>query len=311
MPRHPAAIEVTPSHEARVGDVTVRRALPRPRRRTVGAWCFADHLGPVAVSEEHGLDVGPHPHMGLHTATWLIEGEALHRDSLGTEQLLVPGALNLMTAGRGIAHSEEATGSYAGRLQGIQLWIAQPEETRHAAAAFEHHAELPRLELGANAVTVLLGALGGAVSPARRDTELVGADLDLATDAELGIEAAFEHALIVLEGEARVDRRLLAPGHLGYLGPGRSELRIEVRARSRLLLLGGTPFEEPLEMWWNLVGRSRAELAEAYDSWVRDDGRFGTVASSLERILTTPPRAPSEDASAAEDRRLGGERPWR
>jgi redox-sensitive bicupin YhaK (pirin superfamily) len=309
MPSSPAPIEITPSHEARVGDIAVRRALPRAGRRTVGAWCFADHMGPVAVTEDHGLDVGPHPHMGLHTATWLIEGEALHRDSLGTEQLLRAGALNLMTAGHGIAHSEEATGSYAGRLQGIQLWIAQPEATRDGEAAFEHHAELPHLELGTAEVTVLVGSLGGAESPARRDSALLGAELKLRRDAELGLDAGSEHALIVLEGEVRVDGQVLRPSQLGYLGAGRDELRIEARSQARLILLGGEPFDEPIQMWWNLVGRSRAELIEAYESWELDDGRFGTVASSLARIVTTPPRAlDGEPPSAAAEQRGGEQR---
>ena len=146
---HPAdaCIEVTESHTATVGKFSVRRALPRRGRRTVGAWCFADHMGPADVTETSGMDIGPHPHIGLQTVTWLLDGEALHRDSLGSEQLITPGQLNLMTAGAGVAHSEEATGRYHGRLEGIQLWVALPEPTRDSAAAFEHHAELPRVEL--------------------------------------------------------------------------------------------------------------------------------------------------------------------
>jgi quercetin 2,3-dioxygenase len=163
-------VEVTESHEAVVGRFTVRRALPRRGRRTVGAWCFADHMGPADVTEDSGLDVGPHPHMGLQTVTWLLAGEALHHDSLGSEQVIAPGQLNLMTAGGGVAHAEEATGSYSGQLHGIQLWVAQPEATRHGAAAFEHHAELPRVDLGGAEATVLVGELGGVARPARRDS---------------------------------------------------------------------------------------------------------------------------------------------
>src|SRR3954453_3606619 len=153
----PACIEVLPSREAMVGAMRVRRALPRRERRTVGAWCFADHMGPVQVTETRGVDIGPHPHIGLQTVTWLVAGEVLHRDSLGSEQLIRAGQLNLMSAGHGVAHSEEATGSYRGELHGIQLWVAQPEATRNGPAAFEHHANLPTVELSGGTAAVIVG----------------------------------------------------------------------------------------------------------------------------------------------------------
>src|SRR3954447_8434816 len=136
------SVEVTDGREAVVGTTTVRRVLPRRTRRTVGAWCFADHMGPEQVTETAGLDIGPHPHMGLHTVTWLIDGAVLHRDSLGSEQVIRPGQLNLMSAGHEVAHAEEAVDTYRGTMQGVQLWVAQPASTRDGAAAFEHHAEL-------------------------------------------------------------------------------------------------------------------------------------------------------------------------
>ena len=284
-----AALEVFTSRTAVVGSFTVRRALPRPGHSTVGAWCFADHMGPATVTVGEGLDVGPHPHMGLQTVTWLIHGEGLHRDSLGSEQLLTPGQLNLMTAGTGVSHSEEATGRYAGTLAGIQLWIAQPEATRHEPAAFEHHSELPRLDLTDATATVLLGALDGVESPARRDSELLGADLSLRATTVVPLDPSFEHGLIVLEGAIRVDEHLLIPGHLGYLGIGRDQLVLETTERARVILLGGAPFDERIEMWWNFVGRSQAELGDAYRSWRTDDGRFGMVASPLNRIAAPTP----------------------
>jgi redox-sensitive bicupin YhaK (pirin superfamily) len=173
----PACVEITPSRESVVGSMRVRRALPRIGRRTVGAWCFADHMGPELVTETRGLDIGPHPHTGLQTVTWLVAGEVLHRDSLGSEQVIRAGQLNLMSAGEGVTHSEEATGRYRGQLHGVQLWMAQPEATRHGVAAFEHHAELPRVELDNAIATILVGSFAGAASPARRDAELVGVDL--------------------------------------------------------------------------------------------------------------------------------------
>src|SRR4051794_26091988 len=171
QPADPAApcVEVTEGREATVGTMTVRRVLPRRARRTVGAWCFADHMGPEQVTETRGLDIGPHPHTGLHTVTWLLSGELLHRDSLGSEQLIRPGQLNLMTAGHGVAHAEEASRTYRGELQGVQLWVAQPAVTRHGQPAFEHHVELPLVSLGAGEASVLVGSFGDVVSPARAD----------------------------------------------------------------------------------------------------------------------------------------------
>src|SRR4051794_32278287 len=131
------SIEVTDGREAVVGRIPVRRVLPRRNRRTVGAWCFADQMGPEEVTETAGLDIGPHPHIGLHTVTWLVDGAVLHRDSLGSEQVIRPGQLNLMTAGHGVVHAEEAVDTYRGRLHGVQLWVAQPAATRDGSAAFE------------------------------------------------------------------------------------------------------------------------------------------------------------------------------
>src|SRR3954465_5907487 len=181
----PSCVEVTESHNAVVGRFNVRPALPRRGRRTVGAWCFADHMGPADVTESSGLDVGPHPHIGLQTVTWLLDGQALHHDSLGSEQLIEPGQLNLMTSGGAVAHAEEATGHYRGTLEGIQLWVALPEATRHGAAAFEHHAALPQGECAGAAAPVLLGEYAGLRSPARTDTPLVGVDLEVRDRASL------------------------------------------------------------------------------------------------------------------------------
>src|SRR3954453_7608 len=286
-----SCVEVTESHEAVVGRFTVRGALPRRGRRTVGAWCFADHMGPADVTENSGLDVGPHPHMGLQTVTWLLAGEALHRDSLGSEQLIAPGQLNLMTAGGGVAHAEEATGSYSGRLQGIQLWVAQPEETRHGDAAFEHHAELPQLDLRGAEATVLVGELDGVVSPARRDTDLVGVDVaaESGADITLPVRRDFEHALVVLEGALTIGGTTLTPGHLGYLGRDRDEIPLHAEEGARALLLGGVPFPEPILMFWNFVARERSEMETAWRDWNDDTRRLGQVRPTLSRIPSPSP----------------------
>jgi quercetin 2,3-dioxygenase len=285
----PACVEITASRVADVGRVPVRRALPRRERRTVGAWCFADHLGPVPVTETAGLDIGPHPHTGLQTVTWLLEGEVLHRDSLGSEQRIRPGQLNLMTAGHGVAHSEEATGDYRGLVHGVQLWVAQPERTRHGPAAFEHHPQLPRAELDGAVATVLVGGFAGATSPARRDSDLVGVDGALAPGhSTWPLERRFEHALLVLEGRALVAGQPVRPGQLAYLGLGRDRLDLEAPRPARVLLLGGEPFAEPILMWWNFVARTREEILTAAEQWRAEHPRFGRVDSALARLRLPP-----------------------
>jgi redox-sensitive bicupin YhaK (pirin superfamily) len=246
-------------------------------------------MGPADVTENSGLDVGPHPHIGLQTVTWLIDGQVLHRDSLGSEQVIAPGQLNLMTSGGAVSHAEEGTGHYRGTLEGIQLWVALPEVTRHGAAAFEHHAVLPQGELGAGVATVLVGDFGDLGSPARHDTPLVGVDLDLRGPVTVPLRPDWEYAVVVLAGAVGVHGEPLPPGRLGYLGRGRDQLHLDVREPTRALLLGGEPFEEPIVMWWNFVARDRAEIDAAYESWSRQDDRFGRVQSRLPLIPTKAP----------------------
>jgi hypothetical protein len=296
-------IEISASRIADVGGVEVRRALPRRTRRTVGAWCFADHMGPLRAGDPAapgdggvgsvGLQVGPHPHMGLQTVTWLIAGELLHRDSLGSEQEIRAGQLNLMTAGNGVSHAEESTGRRQPQMHGIQLWVAQPETTRHGSPAFEHHAQLPRLDIGTATATVLVGDFAGALSPARRDTRHAGVELALrAGRAQLPLNPAYEYAIVVLEGAIGLpadgkDERVV-PGELAYLGLGRDELAADTADGARLLLIGGEPFESPLLMWWNFVGRTREEMDKARADWEAGAERFGQTGSRLPRIGAPP-----------------------
>ena len=236
------------------------------------------------------MRVGPHPHIGLQTVTWLIDGEVVHRDSIGSEQSIRPGQLNLMSAGWGVAHAEETPMNYRGRLHGVQLWIAQPERTRNGPPAFEHHPELPRVELGGATATVIVGAVGGAVSPARRDTETVGVELELRVGRTVvPVEAAHEYALVVLDGAVAVDGHVVAADQLAYLGTGRSEIVVTVTSPVRALLVGGEPFEARPLMWWNFVARDREEIDAAYADWQAGDERFGDVASSLAAIPAPSP----------------------
>lgn len=285
----PATVEVSDAREATVGATHVRRALPQRTRRTVGPWCFADHFGPLEVADDVAFEVGPHPHMGLATVTWLRAGELVHHDSLGSEQPIRAGELNLMTAGRGISHSEENGGHYRGEVEGIQLWLALPEATRDGVARFTHHSDLPRVEVGDAEATVVVGSFAGATSPAVVDWPTAGVDLALNGDAVVPLGPAWEYAIVVMAGAASVGDATLVPGKLGYLGAGRDELQISSNEGSRLMLLGGQPFESPIVMWWNFVARSTEELEAAYRSWLADDERFGTVASQLARIPAPAP----------------------
>ncbi|MBO0776234.1 MAG: pirin family protein [Actinobacteria bacterium] len=286
----PAAGELTTARLAQVGDIAVRRLLPLRRRRSVGAWCFVDHYGPTSVDGVAGMQVPPHPHIGLQTVTWLIEGDVLHRDSLGSEQMIRPGQLNLMTAGRGIAHSEESPAGHDPALHGVQLWLALPGADRQAAPAFEHHADLPVTGLGGLRATVFAGSLADARSPARVFSPLVGAELAAPRDAQARIPLApgHEHVLFVAEGSARAGGTLLAPGALLYLGTGLPAVDLAAAEGTRVFLLGGEPLGETLLMWWNFVGRTPADIMEAAADWAAGE-RFGRVSGYRGAPLAAPP----------------------
>jgi redox-sensitive bicupin YhaK (pirin superfamily) len=283
-------VEVIEGREAQVAQMRVRRALPTKGRRTVGAWCFVDHMGPMSLSPNRSVDVAPHPHLGLQTVTWLFSGEFLHRDSLGSEQLIRAGQLNLMTSGHGVAHSEENPGLRSGELHGMQLWVAQPSTTRDGGADFEHFAEMPRFETTALSGSVLVGSFAGLRSPARQDSDHVGVELDLHGGGfTVALESTYEYALIVADGAVMVDGTVVRPGALAYLDAGRDELRLDSHGPSRAMLIGGVPFDERLFMWWNFVARTQDEISDAWRAWATGDERFGHVASPFARIEVSPP----------------------
>ena len=278
------------AHRAVVGDsFEIRRALPNRHRRTVGAWCFLDHAGPADYAADQGLRIGPHPHIGLQTFSWMIEGRIEHRDSLGFQQWIHPGQVNLMTAGRGIAHSEESPYGEAGRFQLAQLWIALPKAEANREPAFEHYPALPIVERGGFRVTVLAGQFCGERSPARVYSPLVGIDLTTPgpANADLPLEPAFEYAALTLEGAPDVDGAALAPGTLHYLGTGRTTLAVSSSVPSRLLLIGGVPFGEDIILWWNFVARTPEEIAEATRDW-NEGRRFGAVQGARAPLLVAP-----------------------
>jgi hypothetical protein len=279
-----------PGHDVPLGRyTTVRRLLPQRQRRMVGAWCFVDHFGPDDVRGRPGMQVPPHPHTGLQTVTWLVAGEILHRDSLGSAQPVVPGQLNLMTAGHGIAHAEQSPPDHPPGIHGLQLWVALPEPVRHDGARFEHHPALPVHDDGDAAVTVVVGELGTVRSPARTHTPLVGAQVrfDRAGRVRLPLDRDFEYGVLVMSGVVRVVGVTLAPGALLYLGRGGSELAVDTAQPACLFLLGGEPFDEPLVMWWNFVGRSHEEVVQAREDWMAGR-RFGAVAGCGADPLPAP-----------------------
>ncbi|MCY4755167.1 pirin family protein [Pelomonas aquatica] len=289
-------VERIESHVGDVGGLPIQRALPNKGRRAVGAWCFADHAGPATLPREKRMNVGPHPHTGLSTFSWMIEGEILHRDSLGSEQVLRAGEVNLMTAGRGISHSEE---SLSDRIHLAQLWIALPDAERDRPASFQHFPDLPRatLDEGWDA-TVLVGEFAGRRSPLPSFTPLLGVDLAAAGPAcaALALDSRFEHGFMLLEGEVDVSPaghaavETVRPGTLLYVGTGCESVELRCAAGARLLLLGGEPWAAPPLLWWNFVGREPAEMQAWAMDWAREDGgRFGIVRGYSGPRIAVPP----------------------
>ena len=237
------------------------------------------------------MDVAPHPHIGLQTVSWLLEGEVEHHDSLGLEGIARPGVLNLMTAGKGIAHSEETPPDNSGRLHGVQLWVALPEASRETDPAFDQHRELPVLDLDTGRATVIMGDLSGIRSPARAFSPLILAEVTGTADRKLTLplDRDFEHALVLLDGECRFDGEAVSTDTVYYLGCGRRELSLASgRKPARALVLGGPPFGETILMWWNFVARTAEEISEAREDWVAGR-RFSEVSAYRGRRLDAPP----------------------
>jgi redox-sensitive bicupin YhaK (pirin superfamily) len=284
-------VEVLPGRLTDVAGLPIRRLLPRSQRRLVGPWCFLDSYGPLTFAARKPMDVAPHPHTGLQTVSWLLEGELIHHDSLGLSGPAGPGVLNLMTAGRGIAHSEETPPQNSGRLRGVQLWVALPGASRETAPAFDQHRGLPFVDLEGGHATLIMGELAGERSPARAFSPIVGADVagEPGRRLVLPLEPGFEHALVLLQGGGRLDGQALSIDTLYYLGAGRRELVIHSQEEgSRLLLLGGAPFGETVLMWWNFVGRTTDEIVAAREDW-QAGRRFGEVRDYAGPRLDAPP----------------------
>ena len=244
----------------------------------IGPWCFLDHFGPVSFGETSPMDIAPHPHIGIQTVTWLIEGEVQHNDSQGYKAIVRPGGVNVMTAGHGIAHAERSPTPNSGRLNGIQLWAALPDAHREGAPTFESVAEVPVVEQPGGIIRVFSGSLQDVTSPVRHYSEILGADVTIHAGEAMtfGLDPSYEHALLLLQGDVTFEGRALGENVLNILDVGRPSASLRSREGGRVLLVGGPPFSEQILMWWNFVARTRDEIAQARTDW-EQHRRFGEV----------------------------------
>lgn len=301
-------LRIVPERVVPLGGVRgmeVTRTIPERSLPTIGAWCFLDQAGPVPIVS-HLL---PHPHIGLQTVSWLLEGAIMHRDTVGSVAEIRPGQLNLMTSGRGIAHSEFSVGDGPAPLHLLQLWIALPDAHRWQEPHFEQHSQLPSAAGDCWGATVLIGEFAGATSPAAAYSPLVGAEVRIEPfgRARLPLRPDFEHGILAALGDVVVESTPLRSGPLLYLGAGREAVTVQAGPEGAVvLLLGGTPLGEDLVMWWNFVGRSHEEIELARTEWEAGSPRFGPPiafhegdripAPPLPTVRLTPRRRPEPRA---------------
>lgn len=270
-----------------IGGFSVRRALPSVQRRMVGPFVFFDQMGPAEFIIDHGLDVRPHPHIGLSTVTYLFDGEIVHRDSLGTELPIKPGALNWMTAGRGIAHSERTSQDMrakGSKLFGIQSWVALTAKDEETAPAFVHYGEtdLPILTGEGKTVRVIAGSALGATSPVKISSPLFYADVALDAGASVPLDPDFdERAIYTVEGEVDIAGDVFGPGQLLIFKPG-DRITIKAKTRARFMMLGGEPMDGQRYIWWNFVSSRKERIEQAKADWKA--ARFDTVPGETEFI---------------------------
>ncbi|MEQ8410934.1 MAG: pirin family protein [Erythrobacter sp.] len=274
-----------------LGQFEVRRALPARERTMVGPFIFVDEFGPADLTGGEGMDVRPHPHINLATVTWLFEGAIDHRDSLGTFATIRPGQVNLMTAGRGIVHSERSPKTELATkpgLFGMQTWLALPDGREEIDPAFEAQTDLPWIEDGAARACVIMGELWGARAPTTTHAATIYAEIVLSAGGALPIEAeADERAVMLVEGAASVDGIALAPYELAVLAPGKT-MRLASESGARVMLLGGEAFATQRHVFWNFVSSSRERIEQAKEDW--REGRFPAVPGDEEEFIPLPDR---------------------
>jgi len=284
--------------EGRIAEIgpgmKIARMIPNRFQRTIGAWCFLDHAGPVNFAEGSGMHVHPHPHIGLQTFTWMIEGQVRHIDSLGNSQMIYPNQVNLMTAGKGISHAEVSPTDKASTLHAAQLWIALDDSHRQMEPQFQNYPDLPTVETECFQATVLVGSCLGVTSPVSVFTPLVAVDLvaKQTSTFELELYPNFEYGITLLEGEATVDGESLETGTLLYFATGNTNVTISCHAATRILMIGGEPFKEDILLWWNFVARTQAEMEKARSDWAMESPLFG--------VITDPIAGPRLDAPSLE-----------
>ncbi|MER8977521.1 pirin family protein [Mesorhizobium sp. M0870] len=274
-----------------IGGFQVRRALPTAKRRLVGPFIFFDRMGPAVLRAGQALDVRPHPHIGLSTVTYLFDGKIRHRDSLGTEMVIQPGDVNLMTAGRGIVHSERTPEELRGApmsVSGLQTWLALPDDKEEVAPVFENTAALRLPEIEAEGVNgrLIIGDFQGLRSPVRADTETLYADLRLAPGASVKIPAdAEERAIYTLEGEVSISGDVFPAERLLVFRPG-DEIVVSSQTGAHFMLFGGASLGSKRYIWWNFVSSSKERIEQAKEEW--KTGRFDIVPGDEERFIPLP-----------------------
>ena len=269
----------------------VRRVLPAIERRMVGPFVFFDQMGPVILRGGNGLDVRPHPHIGLATVTYLFQGEIFHRDSLGTAQSILPGAVNWMTAGSGIVHSERTPAparAKGGPLFGIQSWVALPKRDEETAPAFKHHPpeDLPVIAGEGVTLRLIAGALSGQRSPVETFSEMFYGDVTLAPGARYRLSAEHEErGLYLVEGSVAIGGEIFSAGRLLVFRAG-APVVIEAAGAARAMVLGGEPMDGPRHVWWNFVSSSEARIEQAKADWRAR--RFASVPGDDKEFIPLP-----------------------
>jgi len=270
-----------------LGGFQVRRAVPSVQARSVGPFVFVDHMGPAIFEPGRGIDVRPHPHIGLATVTFLWAGTITHRDTLGSQQDITAGDVNWMTAGRGIAHSERTPALLreAGlAMHGMQTWVALPRKDEETAPSFHHHpaASLPRIERDGALLRIIAGRSYATESPVRVFADTLCVAIDLVADATVAIDDShIERALYVLDGEAQIDGADIPRQHLVVFDRGTRPL-LRAKTPLKAMLLGGEPLDGPRHLWWNFVSSSQERIEQAKQDWL--EGRFGKIAGDDEFI---------------------------
>jgi redox-sensitive bicupin YhaK (pirin superfamily) len=274
-----------------IGDFEVRRALPSIERQMIGPFIFFDQFGPIIMKSGEGQDVRPHPHIGLSTVTWLMDGSMFHRDSLGSQQAITPGELNWMTAGKGIVHSErtpEADRAFDRTVYGIQSWVALPKTHEETTPGFEHvgSSSLPVLRDHGREVRVIAGSIYGAASPVKTHSELFYAEVKLTQGAKLPLPMNHEErAIYVLEGSVEISGQTHIANQLLVFRTG-DAIAITALSNTRFMMLGGEPMDGPRHIWWNFVSSSKERIEMAKEEWRR--GRFDIVPGDEKEFIPLP-----------------------